>query len=110
MCSIPPQSQKDFNLTNTSMVANVQEFLWHSICHLNIGLKNDYGPNGVIRGPYLSRGDKGHALWKIVRTPSKIRSLNLTLYWNLAFFSFFGHLSVIDRIFLVMTDFFFRSQ
>ena len=36
------------------------------------------------------------ALRKIVRTPSKIRSLNLTLYWNPVFFS--GHLSVIDRI------------
>ena len=45
---------------------------------------------------------------KIVRIPSKIQSLNLVLYWNLVlFFVFFDHLPVIDRMFLVMTDFFF---
>ena len=50
-------------------MAHVQEFLLHSICHP--GVKNDY--NGVMRGPYLNRGDtvKVTALRKIVRTPSK---------------------------------------
>ena len=46
-----------------------------------IGLKNDY--NGVMLGPYLSRGDKAvkvTALQKIVLTPSTIRNLNLILY------------------------------
>ena len=43
-------------------------------------------------------------LRKIVRTPSKIRSLNLTLHWNLVFLFFF--FSVMDRIFLAMTEFF----
>ena len=53
------ESQKDINLTNTSVVAHVQEFLWHSIiiCHVDRP-KNDY--NGVMRGSCLSRGDKGH--------------------------------------------------
>ena len=74
-----------------------------------IGLKNNY--DGVIRGLYLKGVIKVTALRKIVRTPSKIRSLNLTLYWNpvFFFFFFFGHLSDMDRKFLVMTDF-FRSQ
>ena len=56
-----------------------------------IDLKNDY--NGVIRGPYLSRGDTGHRT-KLVRTASKTRSLNLTSYWNLVYCLFF---SVICR-------------
>ena len=59
-----------------------------------------------VRGPYLSQGDKGHRTPENCSYPSKIQSLSLTLYWNLVFFFFFGHLSVIDRIFLAMTKFF----
>ena len=60
-----------------------------------------------VRGPYLSQGDKGHRTPENCSYPSKIQSLNLTLYWNLVCFFFFGHLSVIDRIFLDITEFFF---
>ena len=56
-----------------------------------------------MRGPYLSRGVqygtvKVTTLRKIVRTPTKNSN-------NLVFF--FGHLPVIDRIFLAMNEFFF---
>ena len=70
---------------------------------------NDY--NGVMRGPYLSRGDKDHVtpencLWAY---PSRNSKSYLTLYWNVFvffLFFFFSHLSIIDRIFLAMTKFF----
>ena len=45
-------------MTNTSVVAHVQQFRWRSIYVKLIGLKNDY--DGVMGGPYLSRGDKGY--------------------------------------------------
>ena len=55
-----------------------------------------------MRGPYLSRGDKGYRTAENCSNPSKIRSL--TLYWNLNFF--YSHLSVIDLIFLASAEFF----
>ena len=74
-------------------------------------LKNDYKVSGVMmrgRGPYLSRGDKDY------RTPENCShsqqnsksQYDIVLEPSFLFF-FFGHLSVIDRIFLAMIDFFF---